>query len=85
MAKPVADHCHRTGVVRAWLCVPCNAGLGMFRDNPDALRRAAAYLEAHAAATPLPEDFIRDERLRAGVRTLRSEQRRARKRLLATS
>lgn len=28
-----------------WLCAQCNTGLGMFRDNPDVLRRAAAYVE----------------------------------------
>lgn len=40
------DHCHSGGHVRGVLCEACNLGLGKFRDNPAALRAAAAYLEA---------------------------------------
>ncbi|WP_436788204.1 endonuclease VII domain-containing protein [Yinghuangia sp. YIM S10712] len=39
------DRDHETGKVRAVLCINCNAVLGHFTDSPDALRRAAAYLE----------------------------------------
>ncbi|WP_406289651.1 endonuclease VII domain-containing protein [Embleya sp. NBC_00896] len=39
------DHDHETGKVRAVLCFNCNAALGMFKDRPDALRRAATYVE----------------------------------------
>lgn len=41
------DHCHETGVLRKLLCSTCNTGLGSFYDNPDVLRRAADYIEAH--------------------------------------
>jgi hypothetical protein len=41
------DHCHSTGVVRGLLCSPCNQALGLFSDDPERMRRAAAYVEAH--------------------------------------
>jgi hypothetical protein len=43
----VLDHCHDTGVSREPLCRACNAGLGMFHDNPETLDRAKAYLIRH--------------------------------------
>jgi hypothetical protein len=41
------DHCHVSGLVRGILCRKCNAGLGLFLDNPGNIRRAARYLSKH--------------------------------------
>lgn len=39
------DHRHGTGRVRGVLCFNCNSAIGKLGDDPDAVRRAAAYLE----------------------------------------
>lgn len=39
------DHDHETGVVRALLCGPCNRSLGLLKEDPTILRRAADYVE----------------------------------------
>lgn len=38
------DHDHKTHTFRGLLCNACNRGLGLFRDNPEALKEAAKYL-----------------------------------------
>ena len=43
--RPRVDHCHKSKKFRGLLCNRCNPALGMFGDNPELLRRAAAYLE----------------------------------------
>ena len=41
------DHNHETGQVRALLCTGCNPMIGYSKDNPQILRKAAAYLERY--------------------------------------
>jgi hypothetical protein len=40
----VVDHDHNTGVVRGLLCNPCNLALGLLRDEPRIMQRAASYI-----------------------------------------
>ncbi|MFE9410441.1 endonuclease VII domain-containing protein [Streptomyces sp. NPDC006704] len=42
------DHCHQTGRVRGVLCFNCNSAIGKLGDDPDTVRRAAAYLEGNS-------------------------------------
>lgn len=41
----VIDHDHKTGKVRGLLCRRCNTSLGLFRDDPNILKRAINYLK----------------------------------------
>lgn len=46
-ARLAVDHSHTTGAVRKLLCKACNNGLGLFKDNPELLIKAAGYLKEH--------------------------------------
>lgn len=38
------DHCHKSGKTRFLLCAACNTGLGLFKEDPEILTRAAEYI-----------------------------------------
>mgnify|MGYP000125404305 CR=1 FL=1 len=38
------DHCHHSGDIRGLLCNECNRGMGLLKDNPELLEKAASYL-----------------------------------------
>ena len=38
------DHDHATGEFRGLLCYDCNCGIGMFKDRPSIILKAAEYL-----------------------------------------
>ena len=42
------DHDHYTGEPRGILCVRCNGGLGLFKDSPALLEKAAHYLRQYS-------------------------------------
>lgn len=45
------DHNHNTGKIRGLLCDSCNHSLGLLKESPEVLRRAAEYLEKEFPGT----------------------------------
>lgn len=45
------DHNHQTGAIRGLLCWKCNTGIGWFREDVNALRKAADYLKGGESAS----------------------------------
>lgn len=43
----VPDHDHETGKARRLLCRFCNSAIGLLRDDPEILARAAEYVASH--------------------------------------
>lgn len=50
--KLVVDHNHDTGKIRGLLCSGCNRGIGCMREDVNALRTAAKYLEDNLPLNP---------------------------------
>jgi hypothetical protein len=51
-AIAAVDHDHCTNLVRGLLCKPCNAALGLLKDDPLLMERAAEYIRRSNANTP---------------------------------
>jgi hypothetical protein len=59
------DHDHGTGEIRALLCVRCNNGIGLFREQPRLLRRAATYVTVEPRLRSTRDELTELARARA--------------------
>ena len=50
VSKLHRDHDHKTGIHRGLICIFCNLGLGLFKDSPSLLNKAALYLNKNSPA-----------------------------------
>ena len=41
------DHDHDTGAIRGILCMPCNAALGLLKDDKEVVRKLLSYIEEY--------------------------------------
>lgn len=48
------DHCHKTGKIRSLLCFPCNAAIGMAKEDRVILMRMAEYVSGDPWQPPKP-------------------------------
>ena len=62
------DHSHKTGKIRGLLCFRCNNGIGDFRENPEIIGKAAAYIVRDWP--PDPEDVTRIRERVAALRQI---------------
>ena len=46
--NPFLDHCHKTGIIRGFLCLHCNSMIGFANDSCEILKRGIAYLKQHS-------------------------------------
>lgn len=46
------DHCHDTGTIRGLLCGGCNVALGLLKEKPETIARAALYVARHQGPIP---------------------------------
>jgi hypothetical protein len=66
--KMQLDHSHATGLIRGWLCGPCNTGIGMLGDDLFRLHDALAYLLLFLDREGLSEEETRSPVAAEGCR-----------------
>jgi len=49
----MTDHDHETGFIRGLLCIACNSGLGMFKEDIELFNKAIAYVQGEQPAKKL--------------------------------